>query len=168
MNLSKYIALFITFSLAGCQSMDVDKIAEEYCSCRTVEQTQGGLQGENCLKEWDKKYGSQKFTETEAKRFQEITLECNKIAKENSFIHQSLEKQYSIEDMAGLFCDCRALQAEFGDTIATACFVEFDTQYGTIELSEAESNEFQSMIDTCSLVIPFPDSLFNESYLDSL
>lgn len=64
-------------SFAACSGNNPKAIADEYCSCRQIEKSQGALQGNKCYEEWDKKYGKVKLNEEQQNTFLKITQECN-------------------------------------------------------------------------------------------
>lgn len=77
MKTSTCFFLFIlSITLSACISPSVDKIANEWCECKSIEQHQSSLQGDQCLQEWDKKYGKIEFNDQQIAKFNQIILDC--------------------------------------------------------------------------------------------
>jgi hypothetical protein len=75
--MNKIIPFFLIFFLMACSDNDPNAIAKEYCNCRTIEKSQGALQGNKCYEEWDKKYGDVKLNEEQQNTFLKVTQACN-------------------------------------------------------------------------------------------
>lgn len=75
MKKNKFIPLGLVF-LTSCVSPSVEKLADEFCECRNIEQHQSSLQGEQCFKEWDQKYGNLRLNDQEAMKFNELISDC--------------------------------------------------------------------------------------------
>lgn len=68
--------LLAGIGLQSCVSPSVEKIGQEWCECKNIEIHQSSLQGDQCLQEWDKKYGKVEFNQQQVNKFNEIISEC--------------------------------------------------------------------------------------------
>lgn len=74
-----FIILPFGLTLSSCVSPSVEKLeklANEFCECRTIEKNQSSLQGEQCFQEWDKKYGKMELSEKESIKFNKLIQAC--------------------------------------------------------------------------------------------
>ena len=62
--------------MVSCVSPSVEKLADEFCECRTIQQQQSSLQGEQCFQEWDKKYGKMRLNDQEELKFKQLISQC--------------------------------------------------------------------------------------------
>ncbi|MCB9189846.1 MAG: hypothetical protein H6599_11275 [Flavobacteriales bacterium] len=62
--------------ISSCVSPSVEKLAEEFCECREIQKNQSSLQGEQCIDEWDKKYGKMRLSKENEAKFAQLISDC--------------------------------------------------------------------------------------------
>jgi hypothetical protein len=70
------LPLLLLLGATSCVSPSVEKLADEFCKCRNIQEHQSSLQGEQCFKEWDQKYGDLRLSDQEALKFNELISAC--------------------------------------------------------------------------------------------
>lgn len=71
------IYLLVATSLISCGGASPEKIANDFCECRKIEEHQSSTKGEQCFQEWEKKYGKIELKGQDRTKFDEIINECN-------------------------------------------------------------------------------------------